>query len=472
MTAMKTLRFLIPTLLFSAFIACGGGHHAAPDPVITITPGSPTVLPSNSLQFKASIANLDNQNVMWSVDEANGGTITSTGLYTAPGSGGPFHVTATALGNTSKNAKAIVALGISTPINVALSKKALTLGVGQTYTFAATIANDTANQGLLWSVVESNGGTVTSAGVYTAPALPGCFHLRASAKADTAKYDEVTLTIQAAAPVVTSVTVSLDASQLTLPTSGTHAFTANVANDATSAGVWWSILEADGGTVDANGQYTAPSATGTYHIQATSKIDPSRSAVATLSVVAAGTAVNCLIYTNPTDAEDQWRTIQIDNWTDEKGLNHQSTDTEKLLLVKAPKGTVGRGWGLNFEYDANLLEIDMANTIDLSNTSYLGECATLAPQTPTGNFLTIGRFAENYWSFRYYDRTKKVWTWVRSIPLEGPILLVTLKLKAGASLSYGQILPFNVSKAGVVDAKGNSLTSTHVLMGTLKAVYK
>ena len=61
---------------------------------------------------------------------------------------------------------------------------------------------------------------------------------------------------------------------------------------------------------------------------------------------------------------------------------------------------------------------------------------------------------------------------MRSIPLEGPILLVTLKLKAGASLSYGQILPFNVSKAGVVDAKGNSLTSTHVLMGTLKAVYK
>lgn len=47
----------------------------------------------------------------------------------------------------------------------------------------------------------------------------------------------------------------------------------------------WSVVEPAGGTVTANGRYTAPLGTGTYHVKATSKEHPSHSATATVTVV-------------------------------------------------------------------------------------------------------------------------------------------------------------------------------------------
>jgi len=51
--------------------------------------------------------------------------------------------------------------------------------------FTATVMNST-NQSVTWSVVESGGGSVTSAGGYTAPAFPGTFNVRATSVADPA----------------------------------------------------------------------------------------------------------------------------------------------------------------------------------------------------------------------------------------------------------------------------------------------
>lgn len=51
------------------------------------------------------------------------------------------------------------------------------------------------------------------------------------------------------------------------------------------AGVTWSVQEgAAGGGVGATGLYTAPSATGTYHVVATSRADPAQKAAATVTV--------------------------------------------------------------------------------------------------------------------------------------------------------------------------------------------
>ena len=47
----------------------------------------------------------------------------------------------------------------------------------------------------------------------------------------------------------------------------------------------WTVVEPAGGTVTANGRYTAPLGTGTYHVKATSKEHPSHSATATVTVV-------------------------------------------------------------------------------------------------------------------------------------------------------------------------------------------
>src|SRR5262245_31364472 len=66
-------------------------------------------------------------------------------------------------------------------------------------------------------------------------------------------------------------------------------FTATVTND--SSGVTWSTGGASPGTVDAQGNFTAPAATqnSTATITATSIKDPSASASATITIVAPGT---------------------------------------------------------------------------------------------------------------------------------------------------------------------------------------
>jgi hypothetical protein len=47
--------------------------------------------------------------------------------------------------------------------------------------------------------------------------------------------------------------------------------------------VTWSVMEANGGVVDADGVYVAPDAPGTYHVVATSVRDPSKNGVATVT---------------------------------------------------------------------------------------------------------------------------------------------------------------------------------------------
>jgi hypothetical protein len=72
------------------------------------------------------------------------------------------------------------------------------LNTGASFTFAATVQGS-ANQAVNWSVVETNGGSITSTGIYTAPALPGTFTVKAFAQANPA--DSATAEV----PVVISV---------------------------------------------------------------------------------------------------------------------------------------------------------------------------------------------------------------------------------------------------------------------------
>lgn len=76
---------------------------------------------------------------------------------------------------------------------------------GQSTTFSATVANAT-NTGVAWSIQEgASGGTITAAGVYTAPTTPGTYHVIAAATQDPSKTATITVTVLAAPnPVFTS----------------------------------------------------------------------------------------------------------------------------------------------------------------------------------------------------------------------------------------------------------------------------
>jgi arylsulfate sulfotransferase len=89
------------------------------------------------------------------------------------------------------------------------------------------------------------------------------------------------------------ITVALSPSPAFVGSGQTVQLTATVTND--SSGVTWTVngtvAGGSGGTVDANGNYTAPSVTqnGLVTVTATSKRDPTKSASATVNIVAPGT---------------------------------------------------------------------------------------------------------------------------------------------------------------------------------------
>ncbi len=96
--------------------------------------------------------------------------------------------------------------GASTPINIGASR-----------TFTATV-NHASNAAVSWSVVEAGGGSITQAGVYTAPLTPGTYTVKATAQANPSS--------SATAPVTVVIpretfpaTVWVSTTTLTAPTS-------------------------------------------------------------------------------------------------------------------------------------------------------------------------------------------------------------------------------------------------------------
>lgn len=82
--------------------------HAA----LTITPSKATLFAGEALVFAATVVGIDNKAVDWSVQEENGGTITNSGLYTAPKIQGVYHVTATS--RVRPHTQAVVAVTVLT----------------------------------------------------------------------------------------------------------------------------------------------------------------------------------------------------------------------------------------------------------------------------------------------------------------------------------------------------------------------
>jgi hypothetical protein len=149
--------------------------------------------------------------------------------------------------------------------------------------FTATV-NGSSNQGVTWSVdnVSSGNatvGTISAAGLYTAPSVLGNHVITA-----TSQFDGQAGTAQVQMTV--GVTVSPVAVQLQI--TNQQVFTATVLGTSSTA-VTWSIQEgASGGTLTtltaSTVQYKAPTTEGIYHLVVTLVSDPTKSALATITV--------------------------------------------------------------------------------------------------------------------------------------------------------------------------------------------
>jgi hypothetical protein len=107
----------ISLALLGLLLACGGGS-STPPVAVSVSQGA-TVYPSyanwpagtpQTTQFTATVTNSTNTAVTWSVSPVNGGSISATGLYTAPpialGLPGSATITATSQADTTKTAQA------------------------------------------------------------------------------------------------------------------------------------------------------------------------------------------------------------------------------------------------------------------------------------------------------------------------------------------------------------------------------
>ena len=138
----------------------------------SVSPTSATLIAGATQQFTASFPDLSNPSIVWSVDNIPGGNstvgvITTAGLYTAPSQAGT-HTVGVADANTGVSDSASLAI-----FTMSTSPTSATVAPSGTLQFSATIQG-LSNTDVTWTVdgvVGGNAtvGTITSAGLYTAP---------------------------------------------------------------------------------------------------------------------------------------------------------------------------------------------------------------------------------------------------------------------------------------------------------------
>ena len=146
---------------------------------VSISPTTAIVQAGNSQQFSASVLATTNATLNWLVNGIQGGnsvvgSISSQGLYTAPGQvSSNSSVIVTASDGTGQANASVTVVPPATSVSVSISPTSASVQVGQSKQFTATISGTT-NTAVNWLVNGSLGGnstvgTISSAGLYTAP---------------------------------------------------------------------------------------------------------------------------------------------------------------------------------------------------------------------------------------------------------------------------------------------------------------
>ena len=147
---------------------------------LSVSPTSASLQPGATQQFSATVTGSTNAAVTWT---ATGGTISTSGLYTAPSTAGTYTVKATSVADNTKSASATVTVTAAPVIAVSITPTSASLQTSTTRQFSATVTGTT-NTAVTWS---ATGGSVTTSGLYTAPATAGTYTVKATSVADNTK---------------------------------------------------------------------------------------------------------------------------------------------------------------------------------------------------------------------------------------------------------------------------------------------
>lgn len=127
------------------------------------------------------------------------GEVTASGLLP-----GAYTVLVTASGYVE--ARFVVTLPASAPVRLQVnggvsaldvSPASVTLGLSKSQAFSAIVAlAEGGNPNVTWSVLEAGGGSVTTTGLYLAPAVAGVYHVRAALSTDPSVFAEAVVTVR------------------------------------------------------------------------------------------------------------------------------------------------------------------------------------------------------------------------------------------------------------------------------------
>lgn len=198
MSSLRAVLLAATLLAIGMLSACGGDStnttNSPPPPPVTgvsVSPTSALADQGETIQFSASVLGSSNQAVAWSIQESGGGSISQTGLYTAPAAAIEVHVVATSAADPSKSSTALVtvsAVSVSMPLTAGVPR-------GRQRQFSAVVAG-TVVKDVTWTVDEGTaGGMITVDGVYTAPMSGGPFHVTTRSLADASKAATATVVL-------------------------------------------------------------------------------------------------------------------------------------------------------------------------------------------------------------------------------------------------------------------------------------
>jgi len=246
-------------------VACGAGSGASSSGVssVSVIPANASVKAGTTQQFQAAVTASPGVStaVTWS---ASSGTISNTGMYTAPANvpnPSTVTVTATSIADTAKSGGAQA--GIFLVQGVTVTPGSATLQPEQSQKFTATVQGEgTFNTTVTWQVNQTPGGypqvgTITADGSYTAPAgvpNPDPVTVQAVSNADPGVSGNVSVGIAG----ITSIAIS--PTSVGLFPGQSQQFTAIVQGIGTfDPAVVWNV-QGSVGTITQQGLYQLPAA--------------------------------------------------------------------------------------------------------------------------------------------------------------------------------------------------------------------
>ncbi len=366
-----------------------GGLEPPPDDVVGVTvfPDSVSLNTGEFVDFSA-IADLNGGGhsavtVDW---EATGGTISTTGRYTAGSLSGTYTVKGRHRSGKVDSGTVVIRPSSSPPtltgISVSPSTAALLPGATQVFS-AVGVMSDGSNSSVsvTWS---ATGGSITPSGSYTAPSVAGTSLVIALQQGGTLA-DTAQVTVSVPPPTLTGVLLTPGSTSLEF--GQTQQFTAvGQLNDGTTTTIpiTWT---ATGGTVNASGLFTAGSTAGSFRVIARS----ANGLADTSAVTVTAPTIASIALTPPTVS---LQSGQVQQFTATATLSNGGSQTNPALTWTATGGAVNSSGLYTAGATAGTFRVIAASSNGKADTSAITVTTptiTALSVTPVSVSLTTGQ---------------------------------------------------------------------------------